>query len=151
VNLRPAHPSDCQAVDDLTRRAYGQYEALIGRPPVPMTEDYAPRIAEGEVWLLEDADELIGLLVLEDRGDRSQIFSVVVSPERQGAGLGRDLLRFAEQTARERGHHRLALYTNARMERNIRIYSSFGYRETGREPHPKLPGSTVVNMEKELE
>ncbi len=147
---RPANASDLSAVVDLTRRAYAPYERLLGITPTPMTEDYAPRIADQEVWLLEDGKEPIGLIVLENHEDRSVLFSVAVAPERQSAGIGRKLLSFAEETARNRGHWTLALYTNARMERNIRIYTRCGYRETARNPHPDRPGSIVVHMEKQL-
>jgi GNAT superfamily N-acetyltransferase len=99
---------------------------------------------------LEDGDEPIGLIVLEDRGDRSLLYSVAVAPERQSAGIGRGLLAFAEAIAKKRGHPTLALYTNARMERNIRIYTRCGYRETARRPHPDRPGSIIVHMEKQL-
>ena len=147
---RPATASDLSAVVDLTRRAYGPYERLLGITPTPVTEDYAPRIADQEVWLLEDRQEPIGLIVLEDCGDRSLLYSVAVAPERQSVGIGRRLLAFAEEIAGKRGHRTLALYTNARMERNIGIYTRCGYRETSRNPHPDRPGSTVVHMEKQL-
>ena len=147
---RPARPSDLNAVVELSRRAYEPYEAVLGITPVPVTEDYGPRIERGEVWVLEDGEAHVGLVVLEDHGDRSVLFSVAVAPERQSAGIGRKLLSFAEETARKRGHRTLALYTNAKMERNIRIYSQCGYRETGRRPHPARPGSVVVDMEKQL-
>jgi ribosomal protein S18 acetylase RimI-like enzyme len=150
VTLRQARPCDLRAVVELTRRAYAPYEALLGRPATPVTEDYEPRIAKGEVWLLEDAGELVGLLVLEDEGVRSLVFSVAVAPERRGAGIGRKLLTFAEEIARKRGHRTIALYANARWERNIRIYARFGYRETARRPHPDLADTIVVDMEKQL-
>ena len=147
---RPARPSDESAVVELTRRAYQPYEAVLGITPMPVTEDYAPRIANEEVWLLEDGNQPIGLIVLENHPDRSVLFSVAVAPERQSAGIGRKLLSFAEDTAKQRGHRTLALYTNAKMERNIRIYSRCGYCETGRRAHPTRPGSVIVDMEKQL-
>ena len=147
---RPARPSDLNAVVELSRRAYEPYESVLGITPVPVTEDYAPRIERGEVWVLEDDDEAVGLIVLENHPDRSVLFSVAVAPERQSAGIGRKLLSFAEETARKRGHRTLALYTNAKMERNIRIYAQSGYRETGRRVHPTRPGSVIVDMEKQL-
>ena len=150
MKVRQAGPSDLDAVVQLTWRAYAHYEPLLGGKPIPVIEDYGPRIAKGEVWLLEDGDEPIGLLVLEDQGDRSYLFSVAVTPDRQGAGIGRDLVRRAEELARGRGHATLALHTKAKMERNIRIYSLCGYRETARRPHPQRAGSTVVHMEKQL-
>ena len=97
MKMRRAEAGDLATVTDLTRRAYEHYVPILGGEPMPMTEDYAPRIAGGEVWLLEDGDVPIGLIVPEDRGDRFQIFSVAVAPEHQGNGLGRQLLAFAER------------------------------------------------------
>ena len=147
---RPARPSDLEAVIDLTCRAYEHYEAVLGGKPIPMTEDYAPRIAKGEVWVLEQGDDLLGLVVLEDRGDLSYLFSVAVAPEHQHAGVGRRLVTFAEEIAKARSHRTVALHTNAKMERNIGIYSSCGYTEIARRPHPHRAGSIVVAMEKQL-
>ena len=147
---RPARPSDEPAIVELTQRAYQPYEAVLGITPTPVTEDYGPRIERGEVWLIEDGPELVGLVVLENHPDRSVLFSVAVAPERQSAGIGRQLVRFAEEIARKRGHRTVALYTNAKMERNIRIYARCGYRETGRRAHPARPGSVIVDMEKQL-
>jgi ribosomal protein S18 acetylase RimI-like enzyme len=124
---------------------------LLGTPPLPVGEDYAPRIAAGEVWLLETATgALAGLLVLERHPDHAMIYSVAVAPERQGEGHGSALLRFAEATARAWGASDLRLYTNARMVRNIAIYLAAGYHETARRPHPLRPGSVVVDMAKPL-
>ena len=44
----------------------------------------------------------------------------------------------------------LDLYTNSKMERNIRFYRRWGFVETGRRPNPRRPGSTIVDMEKRL-
>jgi hypothetical protein len=37
------------------------------------------------------------------------------------------------------------------MERNIALYSTFGFRETGRRPNPHRPGWVVVDMAKQVE
>lgn len=148
--MRLATPDDQAAVVALTTAAYAPYTALFGSPPLPVREDYAPRIAAGEVWLLEDAEGLAGLIVLERHPDHAMIFSIAVSPDRQGNGLGSRLLGFAEEKAREWGLTELRLYTNARMERNISLYTAKGYQETGRYAHPTRPGSTVVDMAKQV-
>jgi ribosomal protein S18 acetylase RimI-like enzyme len=134
----------------MTRRAYEHYVPIIGREPMPMVEDYAPRIADGQVWLLEEDRRVAGLLVLEDRGDALLIYSVAIAPERQHAGLGQQLLAFAEELGRREGYAVLELFTNARMERNIGIYRRFGFTETGRREHPDRPGFFIVFMEKKL-
>ncbi|TIN45923.1 MAG: GNAT family N-acetyltransferase, partial [Mesorhizobium sp.] len=68
------------------------YTALLGAPPIPVTEDYAPRIARGEVWVLESGGGLAGLITLERHDDHAMIFSVAVSPDFQGKGFGIALL-----------------------------------------------------------
>ena len=149
--LRSACASDIDAVTRLTREAYAPYTELLGAPPLPVTEDYATRIAAGEVWLLETSSgEIVGVLVLERHADHALIYSVAVTPRRQGEGHGSALLRAAEDKARSWSLPELRLYTNARMERNIEIYAAAGYRETTRRPHPVRPGWHVVDMVKQL-
>lgn len=140
------------AVVALTRSAYAPYVSELGAEPLPMRDDYAPRIARGEVWLLEEGEDRIprGLLVLEDRGTYSLIYSVAVSPERHGRGLGRELVSRAEAIARERGHTRIELFTNAKMTKNVSIYRHLGYVETGRRPNPVQSDWVLVDMAKNL-
>lgn len=149
--LRRAEPADLAAIVAITEAAYAHYTDELGAPPVPITEDYRPRIAAGEVWLLELDGAPVGLIVLERHADRVMIFSVAVSPKYQGKKLGSRLLRFAEDFARESSLDRVTLYTNARMEKNIALYSAHGYRETGRRAHPIRPGWVLVDMEKKLD
>jgi len=149
--MRLARPDDLSAVVALTMDAYAPYTALLGAPPIPVTEDYAPRVARGEVWLLEEDSELAGLIVLERHADHAMIFSVAVAPAFQGKKLGIALLDFAEDQARLWGLPEVRLYTNSRMERNIALYSAYGYRETGRRPNPHRPGWTVVDMAKPVD
>ncbi|CDX38830.1 GCN5-like N-acetyltransferase [Mesorhizobium plurifarium] len=145
---RQANDTDLAAVVSLTQVAYHPYTATLGGPPIPVTEDYTPRIERGEVWLLEEGSELAGLIVLERHPDHAMIFSVAVAPAFQGKKLGIKLLNFADQQARSWGVPEVRLYTNSRMERNIALYSAFGYRETGRRANPYRPGWTVVDMAK---
>ncbi|TIU29328.1 MAG: GNAT family N-acetyltransferase, partial [Mesorhizobium sp.] len=126
MTTRKALASDLQTVVSLTEAAYEPYTALLGAPPVPVTEDYAPRIERGEVWLLESGSELAGLIVLEHHPDHAMIFSVAVAPAFQGRGLGIKLLDFADEQARTWQVPEVRLYTNARMERNIALYKAYG-------------------------
>ena len=150
TRMRLAGPDDLDAVMSLTERAYRPYTESFGAPPLPVTEDYRPRIAAGGVWLMEVEAELAGLIVLEREADHLLIFSIVVAPHFQGRGMGRTLLRFADGVARQAGYGEIRLYTNALMARNIAIYEAYGYRETGRRPNPKRPGWTIVDMALQL-
>lgn len=135
-------------VQRVTEAAYAEYAAVLDAPPQPVTEEYGPRIAVGEVWLVARAGEVAGLMVLEMAKDHAMIFSLAVLPAAQGAGLGRWMLGFAEDRAREAGRGEVRLYTNALMTRNIRIYGEAGFREAGRRDHPTRPGWMVVDMVK---
>ncbi|OWW01657.1 acetyltransferase [Rhizobium sp. R72] len=146
--LRAASPDDLQAVEALTTKAYAPYTRLLGRPPIPVTEDYAPRIGRGEVWLREVHGELAGLAVVERHPDHVMLVSIAVSPRFQGSGHGLAILRWVEEIAREWRLPEVRLYTNARMERNIALYRAFGFQETGRRENPHRPGWVIVDMAK---
>ena len=58
--------------------------------------------------------------------------NVAVHPDRQGEGLGRQLMEFAENEARKQGYSSLELYTHESMTENIGLYEYLGYTETDR-------------------
>ena len=149
--MRLARPEDLAAIVALTEAAYAPYNAILEAPPIPVTEDYAPRIANGEVWLLESGGEPAGVLTLERHADHAMIFSVAVSPAFLGKGFGIALLKHADEQTRQWGLPEIRLYTNAKMERNIALYLAYGYRETGRRPNPYRPGWVLVDMAKPVD
>jgi ribosomal protein S18 acetylase RimI-like enzyme len=151
ARIRLAGPDDRGAIEALTEEAYRPYTEVFDAPPIPVTEDYRPHIAAGGIWLLESEERLAGVIVLEKEPDHLMIFSVAVSPHFQGRGFGVRLLRWAEERARAAGLPEVRLYTNARMEKNIALYSAFGFIETGRRANPVRPGWTLVDMAKRLE
>lgn len=142
-----ATPSDLPVIRSVTEAAYASYLPVLGYPPVPVTEDYAPRIAAGEVWLLQCSGETAGLIVLERHAAHAEIFSVAVHPDHHGKGLGRQLLDFAVEKTRAWRLQALRLYTNAKMEWNIALYERYGFVEIGRRPNPKRPQFTIVDMQ----
>lgn len=149
-SIRLAVAGDLATVERLTEEAYMPYAPLLGAPPLPVGEDYAPRIAAGQIWLLETAGVPAGLIVLEANADHMLIYSVVVAPAFQGRRLGHRLLDWAEQRAALAGLKRMRLFTNERLTGNIGLYAAYGYVEKERRFHPSRDGWTVVYMEKDL-
>ena len=147
---RRAGPGDIALVQAITAEAYEEYIVPFGGPPLPVTEDYAPHIAAGGVWIVSAASVDAAVAVFEAAPDHLMIFSLAVRPAARGQGLGRWLLDFAAAQARTAGLPELRLYTNARMMRNIRIYEQAGFEETGRRPNPARPGWTFVDMARRL-
>jgi ribosomal protein S18 acetylase RimI-like enzyme len=132
MQIRPAVPGEAHDVSALVQRAYGHYVARIGRRPGPMDDDYAEKVARGLVSVADEAGEIVGLIVLLRQPGHLLVENVAVAPERQGEGVGRDLLAFAEAVAREAGTPVLRLYTHAAMTENLALYPRLGYEQTDR-------------------
>ena len=93
-----------------------------------MLDDYPKRIADGQVWVLADGAVIDGILVLEETPDGFLLDNIAVAPNRQGKGVGRALLAFAEAEAVRRGWREIRLYTNALMTENIALYRTHRVR-----------------------
>ncbi|KAI9831913.1 MAG: hypothetical protein M1819_004635 [Sarea resinae] len=132
LDPRPARPDQLHAVEDIVRRAYSPYVSRIGRAPGPMLDDYGALIRHGRVHVVERDGVVQGILVLIPDKDTMLLDNVAVAPSAQGSGLGRRMLEYAEQSAREAGYRFMKLYTNEAMTENIGLYSRIGYVETHR-------------------
>ncbi len=147
---RPASSADLAAIVACTRAAYAAFAERIGYDPPPMTTDYVSRIESDQVWVHKDGGSLVGVLVLVPAADHPLVYSVAVSPDRQGEGHGGTMMAFAEDRARGEGLPEVWLYTNALMPENVVFYESRGYAVFDRRPHPTRAGSTLVYMRKVL-
>lgn len=131
--IRRAAPQEREAVEDIVQAAYAIYVERIGKPPGPMLDDYAALIAQGAVSVLDDSDGgIAAILVLLPKADHLLLDNIAVRPDRQGRGIGRRLIGFAESEASRLGYSELRLYTHAKMTENIGLYLRFGFEETGR-------------------
>ncbi|MNH40626.1 putative acetyltransferase [compost metagenome] len=57
--------------------------------------------------------------------------NVAVLPSAAGRGVGKALISFCENTARQRGINAVHLYTNEMMTENLSIYPRLGYVKVG--------------------
>src|ERR1700730_11875637 len=130
--IRAATAADASAIANVVDQAYRHYIARIGKPPGPMLDDYAARVSEGAVWVLDEGAVIAGLIVLLPPPDYLLLDNTAVLPPPPGFGLGRRLVAFAEAEALRRGYREIRLYTHQTMVENQRLYTSIGYEETGR-------------------
>jgi ribosomal protein S18 acetylase RimI-like enzyme len=146
MGIRLAEAADRTAVEAIVRAAYEPWVPVIGTDPLPLGADYGALISAERVYILENG-AVDALIVLDSEDGVLLIDNVAVRPDRQGRGLGRRLMAFAEFRARSLELPALRLYTNEKMTSNIGLYESLGYRETGREV---IDGRYAVHMRKEL-
>jgi len=139
VNIRTATPADVPAIT----RIYNQ--GIRDRLATLETEERTPQ--ERLAWL-EARDERHPVLVAEREGTVAgwgslnvfnprpayrhvADFSIYVSREARGAGIGQALLGALIECARELGYHKLVLAAFPQNEVGMRLYTRFGFREVG--------------------
>jgi len=130
--IRTATAADVSVIGQIVEQAYRHYIPRIGKPPGPMLDDYNARVSEGVVWVIGEGSTIAGVIVLLPRPDHLLLDNIAVAPARQGSGLGRRLLAFAEAEAVRRGYREIRLYTHRTMTENQGLYAAIGYEETGR-------------------
>ncbi|WP_422366161.1 GNAT family N-acetyltransferase [Pelagibius sp.] len=145
--IRLAQEADRAAIEAIVRAAYSPYLERMDRPPGPMVDDYAERIAAGQTHVLEDDGNTVGILVLEPNDGFLLLDNIAIDPACQGRGYGKLLMDFAEEEARRQRYDAVVLYTNEIMLENVAIYRRLGYLETERKA---VAGYDRVYMRKEL-
>ncbi|HZT88063.1 MAG TPA: GNAT family N-acetyltransferase [Stellaceae bacterium] len=136
--IRAAVLADHAAVAEIVRAAYELYIPRIGKPPGPMLDDYARLIAAGAVSIAELDGAVVALIVLLPKPDHLLLDNIAVRPNRQGRGLGRRLIAFAESEARRHGIAELRLYTHQGDDREHRAVPRARLRRDGTRPPSRL-------------
>ena len=153
--MRIATADDVDAIERLVVAAFEKYVPRIGKPPGPMTADYAELVRTSRVWVIESAETsdddesapdsgtfcsvdasprtgIAAMLVTRAETDHLLLDVIAVDPTAQGGGLGNALLARADADARDQGLTEIRLCTNAAMTENLAFYPRRGFHETGR-------------------
>ena len=100
--------------------------------------------ADSVILLAERADTVIGTVLLQHDDDAAYLGMLVIEPEQQASGLGKQLMRAAEEFV-QREWHATRIWMTVLVQRDelIAFYERRGYRRTGRfEPWPSEAKST---------
>lgn len=131
--IRQAIASDEPQIRECAEQAYACYVPLIGQKPAPMIADFASQITAGVIYVATDVQGIFqGFIVFYAKENYIFLENVAVLPSSAGRGIGRALISFCENNARERGLNAVHLYTNEKMTENLSIYLKLGYTEVGR-------------------
>ncbi len=122
--------------------AYAKYAQRISDLP-KVSEGCAEDIADNQVWVAEQGDEIIAGLVLIAGDGFIKLANLAVHPDHGGRGLGRKLIELAEAEARRQGFDEMRLNTHVDMPENVRLYEHLGWVEVSR-------STNTVSMTKHL-
>ena len=132
MRIREARAEDAEAVAGVINAAFRVERFFIDRD---RTDPGRVRemMRKGVFLVAEDAG-MAGAIYVEVRGERAYFGLLAVNPERQGAGLGRELVEAAEEHARAAGCAAMDLrIVNLRAELPG-FYRRLGYVQTVTEP-----------------
>jgi ribosomal-protein-alanine acetyltransferase len=119
------------------------------------TEDqieYLLTRARSSVLLVEQSGRLLGAAyLLWRRGSKAgRLYSIAISPEAQGRGMGTLLLEECEKETAVRGRENLLLEVRVDNEAAVRFYQKHGFAITGRLPHYYEDGTDGLKMARRL-
>ena len=129
--IRLARQTDLAEVQTCIAAAFDPYLTRLPRPPAALSADYRDLIARNAVHVAVDVT-IVGTVTLTGHASDLVITNLAVHPSRQGSGIGRAMMRYAEDLAAAGGYRRVTLFTHELMVENIEFYSALGYAETDR-------------------
>ncbi|TCO44372.1 ribosomal protein S18 acetylase RimI-like enzyme [Kribbella antiqua] len=150
VQIRPALPTEYDAVGDLVVEAYA-YDGFL-----PAGSDYAltlrnaaDRAAKAELWVAANATELLGTVTYCPRGsvyreiaedDEGEFRMLGVSSRARGLGVGTALTVKCVERSRELGLARLVMSSASYMTTAHRIYERLGFIRLPARDWSPIPG-----------
>ena len=123
VEYRPMQAQDLDAVLALESKAFSH----------PWTAKlYADALTSYDCWMMYVDGQHVGHGVISQVLDEAHLLNIAVAVERQGQGLGLQLLEYLMECATARGCVECFLAVRASNRSAYRLYERFGFNEIGR-------------------
>ena len=139
MRFRVASVADAEALARLINSAFRVEQPFIEGDRIN-PDGVRAYMEKGKFLLAEDAEGLTGCVYVELHGDRGYLGLLGVEPQRQGTGLGRQLMDTAENFFRQAGCVAVDLRIVSARAPLPSFYRHLGYLETGTAPFaPDVP------------
>lgn len=141
IQIRDARPDELEAISDVIRSAYQQYQKDY--PPeswprwIEMIGDVSGHSKKAEIIVADREGQVVGTVTfyadaaLSGQGDwpagSAAFVRLAVRPGSRGGGIGRALTQECIRRARERGMATIALHTTEWMEVARAMYERMGF------------------------
>ena len=136
IEIRPARPDDVDVVEDYHARCFNKTYASQLRDGEIESPDRDEMRRQFRDWFQPDSDVDTQVVVVDDvpiahfTVSGHQLVHLFIEPERQGKGLGRQLLAKAESILVDAGHAELELHTRVDNSAAVAFYESAGWTVT---------------------
>lgn len=135
ITIRRAAPEDAEIAQHLLVELGYTEPVHFLRERIAFFNDGKPDQA---VFVAEQDGTVVGILAFRafpyfhKPGKQGRVIALVVTEERRGHGIGRELMLHAERFAIECGCRKMELTTGTQREKAHRFYESMGYEETSK-------------------
>lgn len=133
-------------------------EEACFEPPLRFGRDYMRRLVRSPrtaAWIGEQDGQMAGFAIVEwtrrAGATVAYIQTLEVAPSHRRLGMGAELMRHLEGSARAAGAHLIWLHVDAENTPAIQLYEAHGYRRQGREDHYYARGQSALIYAKSLE
>lgn len=149
VHIRKVRDEELDIVASLTVDAYGEYAAKMSPDAWSLfavdIANVRGRLVDAEILVAERDGRLVGSMTRypQWRGAQEATVAVrllAVPPEERGSGIGRALMQYAIDRAREEGKSRVILTTTPDMTSARELYERLGFRREPGLDHMPAPG-----------
>jgi ribosomal protein S18 acetylase RimI-like enzyme len=128
---------------------YGiEFESYVAEGLSEFFKSYDPKT--NRVWICEHNDEIIGFMLLMNRGAAAQLRYFLISPEYRGIGLGQRLMELYMEYMLNCGYASSYLWTTSDLTAAAGLYKKFGFQLTEEKPTDSFGKKAVLMQKYEL-
>ncbi|WP_109508299.1 GNAT family N-acetyltransferase [Nocardioides speluncae] len=159
MRIRLAEPADLEKVGELTVTAYEEFTEGPEDGYIDRLRDAAGRAREAELWLAEDAGQIVGTVTIcpEDspwreigRPGEGEFRMLAVAPEARGQGVGDALVANTLRVLAERGCTGVVLSSLEEMAAAHRLYGRHGFTRAPERDWAPAPGVDLIAFYRSL-
>lgn len=145
LTIRLVAPHEYDEAGRVTAEAYRRSYDGLTEGYLASLADVAGRVAQGEVWVALDGDEIVGTVWVPRPGERLSPLArdgeldfrqLAVAPSARGRGVGAALTHHVIDLARARGAERVVMNSGPEMVGAHALYLKLGFRRLTEREHP---------------
>jgi len=127
---------------------YGvEFESYVAAGLSEFYKNYDPD--RNRVWVCEHDVQIIGFLLLMDRGEAAQLRYFLIRPEYRGIGLGKRLIELYMEFFYKCGYKSSYLWTTHELDTATHLYRKHGFEHTAEKASTAF-GKPLVEQKYEL-